>query len=182
MSVVIKQIPNVLTTLRLMLALPIAWLILEENYAVVLWIALLAGISDGVDGWLARRLNARSRYGEIVDPLSDKVLLVSTYVSLGVVGLLPWWVAVIVAARDVLIVSAALAYHWLFGRYDMAPSFWGKASTSVQIVFALMLLTQQVFPVFPPLIFQIGLWILILLALVSVGHYGYIWGRKALAR
>jgi cardiolipin synthase len=182
MSTVIKQIPNALTTLRLILAIPICMLILAENYAVVLWIALIAGLSDGVDGWLARRLNAESRYGAIVDPLSDKALLISAYVAFAIVGLLPWWVAVTIVTRDVLIVCGALAYHWLFGRYDIAPSLWGKISTSVQIIFALMLLVHQVYPVFSPLVLQLGLGLVILLALFSGGHYIYIWGGKALAK
>jgi len=88
-SVVIKQIPNALTTLRLILAIPICLLILNENYQAVLWVAFIAGLSDGVDGWLARKLGAESRYGAIVDPLSDKAQLIGVYGSLAVVEFLP---------------------------------------------------------------------------------------------
>jgi cardiolipin synthase len=182
MNTLIKQIPNALTTLRLILAIPILMLIVSENYTVVLWVAFIAGLSDGVDGWLARRLNAESRYGAIVDPLSDKALLISAYVAFAVVGLLPWWVAVTIVTRDVLIVCGALVYHGLFGRYEIAPSIWGKTSTSVQIVFVLMLLVHQVYPVFPPLVLQLGLGLVMLLVLVSGGHYIYTWGVKALAK
>lgn len=182
MSTVIKQIPNALTTMRLILAIPICLLILAENYAAVLWVAFIAGLSDGIDGWLARRLNAESRYGAIVDPLSDKAMLISAYVSFTVVGLLPCWVAVMIVTRDMLIVCGALVYHWLFGRYEIAPSIWGKTSTSVQIVFALMLLVHQVYPVFSPFVLQLGLGGVILLTLFSGGHYIYIWGGKALAK
>ncbi|MDX2319390.1 MAG: CDP-alcohol phosphatidyltransferase family protein [Moritella sp.] len=181
-NVVIKQLPNALTTLRLLLAAPICLLILDENYSAVLWIALIAGISDAVDGWLARKLNIESRYGSIVDPLSDKVMLISSYLAFAVVGLVPWWVAVIIVARDAVIVSGALVYYGLFGRYEVAPSIWGKTSTTVQIVFALMLLTQQVYPVLPTLSFQIGLWLLIFMTIVSGCHYVYIWGCKALSQ
>ena len=180
-GVVIKQIPNALTTLRLILAIPICLLILNENYQAVLWVAFIAGLSDGVDGWLARKLGAESRYGAIVDPLSDKALLIGVYGSLAVVGLLPWWVTIIVVVRDMVILGGALAYHWRFGRYAMEPSLWGKISTCVQIAFALLLLTNQVFPVFPEFSLQIGLWLVILLAAISGGHYIYIWGGKAAA-
>ncbi|MGF1758781.1 CDP-alcohol phosphatidyltransferase family protein [Photobacterium sagamiensis] len=180
-SGVIKQIPNILTTLRLFLAMPICLLILDENYPAVLWIAFIAGLSDGVDGWMARKMNAVSRYGAIADPLSDKALLISTYVAFSVVGLLPWWVVVIIVTRDVIIITGAIAYHWQFGRYEVAPSIWGKISTGVQIIFSLMLLTHQVYPVFPEISFKIGLWLVIFMTIVSGVHYIYTWGIKALA-
>ncbi len=179
-NISIKSIPNIITLLRLLLAVPIFLLIVQENYSTVLWIALIAGLSDGIDGWLARKLDALSHYGAIVDPLSDKVLLISTYVALVLVGLLPWWLAVIIVLRDVIIVSGALAYYCFFGRYEVASSRLGKISTCVQIVFVLMLLTEQVYPLFPELSFQIGLWLVIFMAFASGGHYVYIWGKKAL--
>ncbi|MCW8328726.1 CDP-alcohol phosphatidyltransferase family protein [Photobacterium sp. SDRW27] len=179
---VIKLIPNALTTLRILLAAPIFLLILNEKYSLVLWLTFIAGISDGLDGWLARKWDVLSRFGAIADPLSDKVMLVSAYVAFAMVGLIPWWVTVIVIARDVVIVTGAITYHCLFGRYDMAPSFWGKSSTLVQIVFALMLITNQVYHVFPAFSIQLGLWLLILMAFISGGHYVYVWGGKALAQ
>jgi len=179
-SVVIKQIPNALTTLRLLLAVPICLLILKENYSQVLWIALIAGVSDAVDGWLARKLKSESRYGSIVDPLSDKALLISGYLAFAIVGLLPWWVAVLIVTRDAVIVCGALVYYGIFGSYEVSPSIWGKTSTTVQMVFALMLLMQQVYPLFPALSFNIGLWLLVFMAIVSGCHYVYIWGCKAL--
>jgi len=180
-SAVVKQIPNALTTIRLLLAAPICWLILDQNYPVVLWLAGLAGLSDGVDGWIARKLNATSRYGALVDPLADKILLGSVYTSFAVVGLLPWWVAALVVLRDLVIVGGALAYHWRFGAYDAMPSIWGKASTLVQIVFAVMLLVYQVSPLFPAFLLLAGQWALIVLAFASGGHYVYTWASKALA-
>ncbi|MGF1717094.1 CDP-alcohol phosphatidyltransferase family protein [Photobacterium chitinilyticum] len=176
---VIKQIPNILTTLRLLLAVPICLLILDRNYPTVLWIAFIAGLSDAADGWLARKLNALTRFGAIADPLSDKALLISAYVAFAIVGLVPVWVAAIIIVRDVIIIIGATAYHWWFGRYEIAPSFWGKANTFIQITYALMLLTHQVYPIFPSLSFHIGLWLLLSLVVISGGHYIYTWGRKA---
>lgn len=179
-NVIIKQIPNAITTIRMILAVPVGLLILAENYQAVLWIAFIAGFSDAIDGWLARLLDCESRYGSIVDPLSDKTLLISTYVGLAMVGLLPWWLATIVVVRDVIIVSGAIVYQWLCGRYDMAPSVWGKLSTAVQIAFALMMLTDQLYPLFPLGMFRFGLWAVVVMAVISGGHYVYIWGSKAL--
>lgn len=180
-SAVIKQIPNALTTLRLLLAAPICWLILEQNYAVVLWLAALAGLSDGVDGWIARKFDATSRYGGIVDPLADKILLGCVYISLAMVNVLPWWVAVIVVLRDLVIVTGALAYHWRFGAYEAMPSLWGKLSTLVQIVFAVSVLFGQVQHLIPASWLLLGQWLLIVLAFISGGHYVYIWTLKAMA-
>lgn len=178
-SAAIKMIPNALTAMRMILALPIFWLILNEKYSTVLWIAFIAGLSDGIDGWLARKLNVLSRFGEIADPLSDKFMLVSTYLAFAVVGLVPWWLTGIVMLRDVVIVSGAVAYHLLFGRYSMAPSLWGKLSTLVQILFALMMLAHQVYPVFPVFTLEFGLWLVVVMAFISGGHYVYVWGNKA---
>lgn len=177
-NAVIKQIPNILTTMRLILAVPVCLLILDEHYSAVLWVAFIAGFSDAIDGYLARRLNALSYYGAVVDPLADKVLLLSTYTAFAVVGLLPCWVAVLLVLRDLLIISGTLIYRRRFGRYKMAPSVWGKSSTAAQILFALMLLLQQVYPVLPEFSLQLGLWLVILLAIVSGGHYLYTWAGR----
>ncbi len=176
----LRQLPNIITTLRLLLAVPICVLILTENYQTVLWVAVIAGLSDGVDGWLARKFDCVSRYGSTIDPLADKVMLVGTYVSFALVGLLPWWVATIVVVRDLIIITGALTYHLLFGSYNMEPTVWGKVSTCVQITLALMLLGHQVYPIFPAISFQIGIGLLLVMAVISGSHYLYVWGGKAL--
>ena len=178
---VIKLLPNFITVFRLILAVPICVMILNKDYSAVLWIAFIAGVSDGVDGWLARKMEAKSSFGAFVDPVADKVMLNSAFISFGVTGLLPWWMVTIVVMKDVVVVAGALVYYWLFSCYELAPSVWGKASTGVQIVFVLMLLTHQVYPVFPTFILQSGLWVVIVMALVSAAHYIYVWGGKALA-
>lgn len=176
----IKNIPNLITLCRLLLAVPIFCLIINEHYLSALWLTVIAGLSDGIDGYLARRLNALSRYGAIVDPLSDKVLLLTIFSGLLLVGLLPWWLLLIIVLREAIIVGGALAYFYYFGRYQVVASRLGKLSTLVQIVFVLLLLIAQVAPVFPEFIFQVGQWLLILLAFVSAGDYVYIWRKKAL--
>lgn len=177
----LKQLPNILTTLRLFLAIPIWIFILQENYRSVLWLAAAAGFSDLIDGWLARKLNALSRYGAVLDPLSDKALLTGTFICLAMVEAIPIGVAVIVVLRDLVIVAGALTYHYLIGPYRMAPSVWGKASTLVQIVFVLMVLTQQVYPIFSPFFFEFGILLVVGLALISGGNYVTVWSRKAWA-
>lgn len=178
----LKQLPNALTTLRLVLAIPIWVFILQENYSAVLWLAAVAGFSDGIDGWLARKLNAQSRYGAVADPLSDKALLTGTFICLAIVEAIPLGAAVVVVLRDLVIIAGALLYHYLIGRYEMAPSFWGKASTLVQILFVLMVLTQQVYAIFPLFFFEFGILLVIGLSLISGGNYVSVWSRKAWAK
>ena len=174
-----RLLPNVLTTLRLLLAIPMCLLVLLQDFEAVLWIALAAGLSDGLDGWLARKLGATTRYGAIVDPLADKVMLSGIYPSLAIIGLLPWWLALLVLGRDVVIVLGALAYHAVRGRYDMEPSAWGKASTFLQILLALAILVQQVWPATPVIILSVLFWLVVVSAIISGGHYVVTWGRRA---
>lgn len=179
-SVVLKQIPNALTTLRLVLAAPICFFILKEDYHMALGITFIAGISDAIDGWLARKWDCLSRYGSIVDPISDKALLIGSYLCFAIVELLPWSVAAIVVGRDILIMSGAIAYKAFFGPYKMAPSVLGKTSTCIQIVFALTLLAHQVFPTLPEPAFTIGSGLVVSITFLSGVHYGWSWGRKAI--
>jgi cardiolipin synthase len=176
---ILRQLPNAITTLRLVLAVPICVFILQREFEAVLGLAAFAGLSDLVDGWWARKMGAQSRYGSVVDPLSDKVLLIGTYVTLALVNAIPMTVSVLVVARDLVIVAGAIAYYLLIGRYEMAPSLWGKASTLVQIGFALMVLTQQVYPIFPVFFFEFGMLMVIGLAFISGGNYVVVWSRKA---
>ncbi len=176
----LRQLPNTLTTLRLLLAIPLCWMILQQDFEAVLWIAVAAGVSDGLDGWLARSLDATSRYGAIVDPLADKVMLSGAYPSMAAVGLIPWWLALLVIGRDVVIVVGALAFHGLYGRYEMAPTGLGKFSTFLQIVLALVLLAGQVYPVLQHSVVTVLLYVIAGVTALSGVHYVYIWGRKAL--
>jgi len=106
--------------------------------------------------------------------------LIGLFVSLWMVGLVPWWLTFIVVVRDFIIVSGALVYHWLYGRYEMALSIWGKLSTLVQILTVLAILGQQVYPVLPEPVLQAGWLIVVVMAFFSAGHYVYIWGGKAI--
>lgn len=181
MSPITRQLPNTLTTLRLLLALPLCWLIIQREFEAVLWVALLAGASDGVDGWLARKLDVASRYGAIVDPLADKVMLSGAYPCLAVVGLIPWWLALLVIGRDAVIVAGALAFHALHGRYEMSPSSLGKLSTLLQILLALALLLEQVSDILPPLLVALLLYSTVIGTVASGVHYVWVWGARAMS-
>ena len=135
-----RHLPNLLTLLRLLLTLPIAWLLLSERFAAALWLFAVAGASDALDGFLARRFGWVSRVGSVLDPLADKLLLVTSYVCLGLSQVLPWWLTLLVLLRDALIVGGALVYRVLVGALQMRPSLLGKASTLAQIILVLAVL------------------------------------------
>jgi cardiolipin synthase len=113
---------------------------LNGSYRQALALLAVAGLTDGLDGFAARRLGCVTRFGASMDPIADKVLLVTVYLSLGAAGLIPGWLVWIVVGRDVAILAVAglaLLAGW---RRDFAPSVWGKLSTLVQIVTGLAVL------------------------------------------
>ena len=130
-------LPNAITLARLLAVPATVWLVVRGWYDAALWLFLLAGLSDAVDGWLARRLGQVSRLGSLLDPVADKALLVSVFISLGVRDLLPAWLVILVVFRDALIVSG-----WLLGQMLMPsaqpvrPHWTSKLNTCVQLAFA----------------------------------------------
>lgn len=172
-------LPNILTFIRILLTLPFAWALYEGRFGVALVLFFVAGFSDGVDGYLARHFNWRSRFGAIADPLADKFLLVSAYLMLCITGVLPWWLFLLVIGRDLVIVCGALAYHFVIGRYEMRPSLLGKANTFVQIVVVLALIMAHAGIPMPDWTKAWGIDLVMTFALLSGLHYMLTWGGRA---
>lgn len=144
------NLPNLLTVARLAAVVPAIWAILEHRFTLALVVLLIAGISDALDGPLARRRGEVTRLGAYLDPIADKLLLSGAYLALWMAGVAPGWLAAVVFGRDALIllgVGAALAFTPL---REFAPSAWGKASTVVQVITGVALLTAAACP-WPPL-------------------------------
>jgi cardiolipin synthase len=139
-------VPNLLTLVRFPLAPWVAVSILRGSYRQALTLLAVAGITDGLDGYAARRLGAGSRLGAWLDPVADKALLVTVYVSLGVAGLIPSWLVWMVVGRDVLILSFAGVALAAGKARGFEPSVWGKLSTLVQIVTGVAVLAARVVP------------------------------------
>jgi cardiolipin synthase len=137
---VLASIPNVITVVRIALVFPTAWLLWEALYVEALVLMTIAGASDAVDGWLARRLNAVSQIGAALDPVADKLLVAGMVVIFAIQGHLPVWLAAIVLGRDLVIMTGALVYRLLFGRIEFSPTYVSKANTAVQIATVLLLL------------------------------------------
>jgi cardiolipin synthase len=140
---VLLTLPNLITLARLAMVPATIWLILQQRLDLAFVVFVAAGISDGLDGWLARITGTRSVVGALLDPLADKALLVSSYVTLAAVGVLPDWLAILVVFRDVVIVGG-LGLMWTLGqRPEIRPLYISKMNTFAQIALvALVLFTQ----------------------------------------
>lgn len=134
------SLPNLITIFRIFMVPLVVWLIVSGQYTIAFVIFVLAGMSDGVDGFIAKRFNQTTELGAYLDPIADKLLLVSIYVSLGFREILAPWLVILVVSRDILIVGAFLL-SWLMGRpVPITPLMISKANTTVQIVLAALVL------------------------------------------
>src|SRR6187431_504207 len=130
------SIPNLITLGRILLVPVLVWAIISGEMQLAFLLFLVAGISDAIDGFLAKRFNMATVLGAYLDPLADKVLIVSIYVALGFVGALPAWLVILVVSRDIMIVGAVML-SWLIGRpVAIRPALVSKLNTAAQIVFA----------------------------------------------
>jgi cardiolipin synthase len=173
------NLPNMISVVRVFLVPVIICFILNERYGIALWFFLLAGISDALDGFIARRFKLCTRLGAMLDPLADKILIVSTVLVFYRLGLLPRWLMLVIVCRDLVIVGGTFAWHFRFGRVEMAPSLAGKLNTFMQIGMVFLVLVQASGTV------QISSWfpflfiLVFLTTLVSGSHYIVAWGYKA---
>jgi len=134
------SIPNILTLLRILLTPLFVILLLGEDYNLALIIFILAGLSDGLDGLIARYLNQRTAIGAYLDPVADKLLLVSAYIGLAVLNVIPDWVAVIVISRDVIISLGIAVFTMTEKTYEVRPSLISKFTTTAQILTVILAL------------------------------------------
>lgn len=133
------NIPNGLTILRILCVPVFVNMIIYERFGYALVIFLIAALTDGLDGLIARMTNQRSRFGTYLDPLADKVLLVSAFVTLSVFQLVPIWLATIVVSRDLIVAFGTLLLHLLDVEIDITPSWLGKFTTVAQIGYVVII-------------------------------------------
>lgn len=138
-----QYIPNLITVVRFILVIPTVMFLLEQRYGYALIVFLVASISDALDGMLARYYQASTRFGSIMDPLADKLLLVSTFIALTYMGVLPFWLMVLIIIRDLIIISGAILYQVLYGSYELEPTRLSKVNTLFQISLVVITLTHQ---------------------------------------
>lgn len=170
----LAQLPNIVTLARIALVPVLILLLKDHEYAVGLIVFVIAGASDALDGYLAKRLNVQSRLGAILDPVADKLLLVSAYVMLAVLEHIPFWLVLVVVFRDLLIVGGYMLYTSHAGPVKMRPSILSKLNTLMQITLVAVILAQQAAGLSWPLA---GILVYIVLAttVVSGAHYTWSW-------
>src|SRR5687767_13312363 len=138
-----RHIPNALCILRMLLVVPVAWLLFTDNYQLTLLVFAVAAATDGLDGFLAKRFGWTSELGKILDPLADKILLVGVFITLAFLGLVPAWLAAVAVARDVTITIGAITYNRLYGDLKGRATPVSKLNTLCQIVYLLVVVASH---------------------------------------
>jgi cardiolipin synthase len=138
----VRHLPNIICILRIALVWPIAAALADREYLLALALFIVAGLSDGIDGYLAKRFNWTSELGKLLDPLADKLLLVTVFVEAAWLGLAPWWLTSAVVARDVLIVLGAMVYRLWFGPLRGRPTLSSKINTAMQLLYLMAMLVN----------------------------------------
>ncbi len=133
----LRQLPNIICVARIGLVVPIAHTLLAGDFITTLWLFAVAAFSDGLDGFLAKRFGWTTELGKFLDPLADKLLLVTVFITLAVAGYTPVWLAVIVVTRDVVIGVGSAVFSWLFGPLHGRATTVSKINTGVQILYVL---------------------------------------------
>jgi cardiolipin synthase len=174
-----RHLPNVLTALRMLLVVPLAWLILDGGYEGALLVAACAGATDALDGLVAKHYGWQSWLGGVLDPIADKLMLLACFVTLSMVGAQPWWLTFLVVGRDIVIVTGALIYHNWIGRLHAQPTPLSKATTFLQIVYVLVQLLHLTRWFDLPLLLMLVMWTTVLCTIFSGLQYVVVWSAKA---
>ncbi len=174
-----RDIPNLLTIARMVVVVPLVWLLLIGEFQWALFLAIFAGLSDLLDGWLARRYSWQSRWGSVFDPLADKLLMMASYLTLGWLGELPWLLIGLVIFRDLVIVIGGFIYYYRFEAFNAEPTQLSRFNTFCQVFLMWFVLVRLAgFPL--PREAQIGLvWLVGVLVLVTLAQYLWIWIGRA---
>ncbi|MFV1956465.1 MAG: CDP-alcohol phosphatidyltransferase family protein [bacterium] len=174
----ITTIPNIITMFRIA-TVPVLILFLhDQNYGWAFTVFLIAGISDALDGFIAKRFDMASELGAILDPLADKALIFSSYLMLMILGDLPFWLFLTVVFRDVLILAGSLIYVAFNGQVKMAPSYLSKLNTFTQIFLVVAILAQKTFGLDYTSFTDYLIYATFITTILSGVHYVWVWAVK----
>jgi len=174
-----QDIPNLISILRIFFTIPVVWMLLEQRFDIALILFAVAGISDGLDGFIAKHYGWQSRLGGLLDPLADKVLLVSSFISLALLGLIPVLLMVLVILRDLIIVTGALIYNFRIRELEAEPSLISKFNTLSQIVLVLAVVLDKGLIALPSGLLQWLVWLVFATTIASGVAYVWVWSRRA---
>ena len=169
----IDHLPNAITISRVALVPVLILLLRNHDYAHALIVFAIAGFSDALDGFLAKRLGSVSQLGAVLDPLADKILLSSAYVMLALLDRIPFWLVLLVVFRDMLIIGGYLVYASLVGAVQMRPSVLSKLNTVIQILLVALVLTRAAYGW--PSAYAAAALVLVTAATTAASGLHYVW-------
>ncbi len=174
-----SDIPNLISFVRLLLIIPVIWYLLQQRYEIALGLFMVAGLSDALDGYLARKFHWGSHLGGWLDPLADKAMQVSVYIGLTWLQLIPWWLLLAVILRDLLIVSGGLYYYYRIQKVNAAPSLISKVNTLMQILLVVIILFHKSLFELPAIVVESTIYAVLATTVLSGLDYVITWSRKA---
>jgi len=175
----ILNLPNFLTLCRIAMTPLIVYAVLRHQAWLALGMMLVAGVSDMLDGWVAKRFGQQTIVGAYMDPIADKLLLIGSIVALYLTGQVPLFLFLAVVFRDVIIVGGAIMYELVTRRLKMEPTLLSKATTVLQIVYVLVVILNMVYPL-PAWLVHLSVWSTFALTCLSGIHYMIAWTLKAM--
>ncbi len=177
----LSWLPNAISLMRIALVGPILWLVLNGGFTWALALFLVAGFSDGIDGYLAKRFDWHTRLGALLDPVADKLLVAGTFITLAYTQHIPIWLAAVVILRDAIIIGGAAAYNFIVKPVQGEPTRISKLNTALQLLFLLFVLSRAGFG-WPDDITITVLGAAILITVVISGvDYVWSWSNRARA-
>lgn len=176
-----RDIPNLLCVLRIVLTVPIGWSIIEGRYPLALVLFFIAGMTDGLDGFLAKRFGWQSKLGGLLDPAADKLLMVTAFVTLWAAGYVPGWLLAAVVIRDLVIVAGAGLYRWRVGHISAEPTVISKFNSLLQLLYILLSLAELVLGQPSRGVIEVLGWVVLTTTVVSGCDYVIRWSGRARA-
>lgn len=174
-----RHLPNIICLARIALIWPIVGALWSREFDLAVLLFLVAAVSDGLDGYLAKRFGWTSDFGKFIDPLADKLLLVAVFVTMTWIGIVPWWLAAAAVARDVMIGLGALIFRLWFGPLKGRPTIISKINTLLQLGYLLGVMVQAAFGLLPQEILD-ALAVLTFVTIIASGFdYLYVFTRRA---
>jgi|YNPNPStandDraft_1061719.scaffolds.fasta_scaffold38240_2 cardiolipin synthase len=177
----ILTLPNLITFARLALLPLLLWMLAIRQYQTALWLFVAASVGDGLDGFLARQLDQRSRLGALLDPIADKLTILGIAWIFASQNLLPVWIAALMSLRDLIIVAGALAYRQYVGALEMAPTLLSKLNTLLEFLLLAGVLGAQLGWLKVAEWMDAYLGVVAFTIIASGAQYVWVWGLKARA-
>jgi len=175
----LRYIPNMITALRLLMIIPFFYYIIERKYSAALCVFILASLSDGIDGFLARKFQWQTKLGAFGDPLADKLLITVSYITLTYIRQLPLWFTLLMVSRDAIIIMGTGVWYYLFRSIKFTPTLLSKINTVFQLLLVISILYQLSFQLLPAFIIMYLIAITTATTSLSFADYVIRWTIKA---